>query len=69
MKIETPSLQHWLVTNIHNKLKNNSQDDNAPLDIHKNNWLHPDKDLFPNHSDKIISFGFLLALTLLLTVL
>ncbi len=35
-------------TNICDKLKNTTQDDNAPLDVQKNNWLHLDKAFFPN---------------------
>ncbi len=66
--LKLPAYSIDYISNICDKLKWTTQDDNAPLDVHKNNWLHLDKDLFSRNDEKLMSFVFLQAFSLLLIV-
>ncbi len=60
-KIKSPAYSTDYVQNICNEMAQ-KQGGTVSCAVWKNNWLHPDTDLFSKHHVKDAGFGFLLAI-------
>ncbi len=56
-KVKSPASSTDYVQNILNKTTA-KQEGTASCTVQKNNWLHPDTDLFSKHHVNEASFGF-----------